>query len=126
MSPEQETPGSAPSGEKLDRGSEAASSSSSSGGSVDRPGGTPAESGAATKGRRGRDKSSNMLPGRQRRRFGLERILVRLIATAGIIGVGVVIAAIMVSSKSQSWIIGLVVSGVTVILSAILWSSRSL
>ncbi len=69
--------------------------------------------------------SRNMLPGRERRRFGLERILVRLVATAGIVGIGVAIAAIMVSSKSQSWIIGLVVSGVSVVLSAILWSSRS-
>jgi hypothetical protein len=69
--------------------------------------------------------SRNMLPGRERRRFGLERLLVRLIATAGIVGIGVAIAAIMVSSKSQSWVIGLVVSGVSVVLSAILWSSRS-
>jgi uncharacterized membrane protein len=67
-----------------------------------------------------------MLPGRERRRFGLERVLIRLIATGGIIGIGVVIAAIMVSSKSQGWIIGLVVSIVSVVLSAILWSSRSL
>jgi hypothetical protein len=66
-----------------------------------------------------------MLPGRERRRFGLERLLVRVIATCGIIGIGVAIAAIMVSSKSQGWLIGVVVSGVSVILSAILWSSRS-
>ena len=49
----------------------------------------------------------------------------RLIATCGIIGIGVAIAAIMVSSNSQGWLIGVVVSGVSVILSAILWSSRS-
>jgi hypothetical protein len=67
-----------------------------------------------------------MLPGRERRRFGLERVLIRLIATGGIVAVGVVIAAIMTSSKSQGWIIGLVVSLVTVVLSGILWSSRSL
>jgi hypothetical protein len=71
------------------------------------------------------DTAPNMLPGRERRRFGLERVLVRLIATCGIIGIGVAIAAIMVSSKSQGWLIGVVVSGVSVILSAILWSSRS-
>jgi hypothetical protein len=79
-----------------------------------------------TAGRHEHRDGRNMLPGRERRRFGLERILVRLIATAGIVGIGVAIAAIMVSSKSQSWIIGLVVSGVSVVLSAILWSSRSL
>jgi hypothetical protein len=67
-----------------------------------------------------------MLPGRERRRFGLERVLIRLIATGGIVAIGVVIAAIMTSSKSQGWIIGLVVSLVTVVLSGILWSSRSL
>jgi hypothetical protein len=66
-----------------------------------------------------------MLPGRERRRFGLERLLVRLIATCGIVGIGVAIAAIMVSSKSQGWLIGVVVSVVSVVLSAILWSSRS-
>jgi hypothetical protein len=68
----------------------------------------------------------NMLPGRERRRTGVERLLVRLIATFGIVGIGVAIAAIMVSSKSQGWIVGLVVSLVSVILAAILWSSRSL
>jgi hypothetical protein len=67
-----------------------------------------------------------MLPGRRRRRLGVERVLVRLIATCGIIGIGVAIAAIMVSSHSQGWLIGLVVSIVTVVLSAILWSSRQL
>ena len=66
----------------------------------------------------------NMLPARGRRRLGAERVLVRLIATCGIVGIGVVIAAIMVSSKSQGWVTGLVVSIVTVVLSAILWSSR--
>jgi hypothetical protein len=78
-----------------------------------------------SRGRHGRDTAPNMLPGRERRRFGIERVLVRLIATCGIVGIGVAIAAIMVSNKSQSWLIGVVVSGVSVILSAILWSSRS-
>jgi hypothetical protein len=81
------------------------------------------ESGSHSGGRH--ETAPNMLPGRERRRFGLERVLVRLIATCGIIGIGVAIAAIMVSSKSQGWLIGVVVSGVSVILSAILWSSRS-
>ena len=68
----------------------------------------------------------NMLPGRERRRTGVERLLVRLIATAGIVGIGVAIAAIMVSSKSQGWIVGLVVSIVSVVLAGVLWSSRQL
>jgi hypothetical protein len=70
--------------------------------------------------------SRNMLPGRERRRSRFERLIVRLVATCGVVGIGVAIAAIMVSSKSQGWVVGLVVSIVTVILSALLWSSRML
>jgi hypothetical protein len=70
--------------------------------------------------------SRNMLPGRERRRSRVERMIVRLIATCGIVGIGVAIAAIMVSSHSQGWVIGLVVSTVSVILAALLWSSRML
>lgn len=87
---------------------------------------------AEPKGRRGKRKGAagsdaqNMLPGRQRRRTGLERLLVRLVATAGIVGIGVAIAAIMTSSNSQGWLIGLVVAIVSVVLAAILWSSRQL
>jgi hypothetical protein len=75
---------------------------------------------------RGRKREANMLPGRGRRRFGLERILVRLVATGGVIGIGVALGAILASSNVQGWIIGLVVAGVSVVLSAILWSSRQL
>ncbi len=70
--------------------------------------------------------SHGMLPAREGRRSVLERMLVRVIATCGIIGIGVAIAAIMVSSKSQGWIVGLVVSIVSVILAALLWSSDRL
>jgi hypothetical protein len=72
------------------------------------------------------DERENMLPRRGRRRLGLERLLVRLIATCGIVGIGVALGAILASSKTQGWIIGLVVALVTVVLSAILWSSRQL
>jgi hypothetical protein len=68
--------------------------------------------------------SHNMLPPRTRRRSRLERLLVRLIATFGIVAIGVAIAAIMVSNNSPGWIVGLVVSIVSVVLAAILWSSR--
>jgi hypothetical protein len=70
--------------------------------------------------------AGNMLPGRSRRRLGIERLLVRLVATAGIVGIGVLLGAILASSHVQGWIIGLVVACVSVILSAILWSSRQL
>jgi hypothetical protein len=66
-----------------------------------------------------------MLP-RRRERPLVERLLVRLIATCGIVAIGVAIAAIMVSSNSQGWVVGLVVSAVSVVLAAILWSSRTL
>jgi hypothetical protein len=72
------------------------------------------------------DESPNMLPAREVRRSVFERLLVRVIATAGIVGIGVVIAAILASSKTQGWIIGLAVSIVSVVLSAVLWSSREL
>ncbi len=70
--------------------------------------------------------SHNMLPPRERRRSGFERLVVRLIATCGIVGIGVAIAAIMVSSNSKGWLVGLVVSIVSVVLAALLWSSRQL
>ena len=84
------------------------------------PSTTQAGSGAGTSER------ANMLPRRGRRRFGLERVLVRLIATCGIVGIGVLLGAILVSQKVAGWTTGLVVAGVTVILSALLWSSRQL
>jgi hypothetical protein len=68
----------------------------------------------------------NMLPGRARRRFGLERLLVRVIATCGIIAIGVALGAILVSSKVQGWITGLVIAVVSVGLAGMLWSSRQL
>jgi hypothetical protein len=67
-----------------------------------------------------------MLPARERRRFVGERLLTRVIATCGIVGIGVLLAAILASSNVQGWIIGLVVAGVSVVLSAVLWSSRQL
>jgi hypothetical protein len=71
-----------------------------------------------------RGRTANMLPGRERRRFGLERLLVRLVATCGIVAIGVALGAILVSSKVQGWITGLVVALVSVVLAAVLWSSK--
>jgi hypothetical protein len=73
-----------------------------------------------------RKDSHNMLPPRERRRSGFERFVVRIIATCGIVGIGVAIGAIMVSSNSKGWLVGLVVSIVSVVLAAVLWSSRQL
>lgn len=66
-----------------------------------------------------------MIPAR-RRRLPLETALMRLVATAGIIGIGVAISAIMTSQHSEGWLIGLVVAAVSVVLAAMLWSSRRL
>jgi hypothetical protein len=66
-----------------------------------------------------------MIPNR-RDRLPLEAPLMRIVATAGIVGIAVVIAAIMGSQDSQGWLIGLVVSLVSLVLAAVLWSSRRL
>ena len=73
-----------------------------------------------------RETNPNMLPGRERRRFGVERLVVRLVATFGIIAIGVALGAILAASKVQGWITGLVVAAVSVILAGLLWSSRQL
>lgn len=71
-------------------------------------------------------RASNMLPGRERRRSGIERLFVRLIATGGVVGIGVALGAILAANKVQGWITGLVIALVSVLLSAVLWSSRQL
>jgi hypothetical protein len=67
-----------------------------------------------------------MVPGRERRRTKVERASMRVIATGGIIGIGVILGAVLVSQEVTGWIVGLVVSLTTVILAALLWSSRQL
>ena len=66
-----------------------------------------------------------MIPNR-RKRLPLEAPLMRVVATAGIVGIAVVIAAIMGSQGSQAWLIGLAASVVSLVLAAVLWSSRRL
>jgi uncharacterized membrane protein len=67
-----------------------------------------------------------MVPGRERRRTGVERGFMRLIATGGIVGVAVVLGAVLVSQDVAGWIVGLVIGLTSVILAALLWSSRQL
>jgi hypothetical protein len=71
------------------------------------------------------DRPGVMIPAR-RDRLPFEAPLMRVVATAGIIAIGIAIAAIMASQHSQGWLIGLVVSVVSVVLAGILWSSRRL
>ncbi len=74
--------------------------------------------------RRG-DGGSSFLPAR-RRRPGIESLFMRVVATGGIVGIGTALAAILGTQDVDAWIVGLVVSVVTVVLAAILWSSRTL
>jgi hypothetical protein len=71
------------------------------------------------------DERAPFLPNRQRR-FGVESLAVRLIATTGIAAIGTAVAAILGTQEVQAWVIGLVVSLVSVLLAAVLWSSRTL
>ena len=61
-----------------------------------------------------------------RSRLGVESFFVRLVATGGIVGIGTALAAILGSQDVDAWIIGLAVALLSVILAAILWSSRTL
>jgi protein-S-isoprenylcysteine O-methyltransferase Ste14 len=66
---------------------------------------------------------TTMLPER-RARPPLESAFVRIVATCGVVGIGVALGAILRSQSVAGWIIGLVVALVSVIVSAVLWSSR--
>jgi hypothetical protein len=67
-----------------------------------------------------------MVPARERRRTGVERGFMRLIATGGIVGLGVLMGAVLVGQDVAGWIVGLAVSVVSIVLAALLWSSRQL
>jgi hypothetical protein len=66
-----------------------------------------------------------MLPERHERP-ALESAFVRVIATSGVVGIGVALGAILTSQNVAGWIVGLVIALVSVVVSAILWSSRRL
>ncbi len=69
------------------------------------------------------DAPETMLPARQRRP-PLESAFVRVVATGGVVGIGVALGAILASQHVAGWIIGLAVAVVSVLVSAVLWSSR--
>jgi hypothetical protein len=72
------------------------------------------------------ERPQGMLPGRERRRSVIERGFVRIIATGGIIGIATLLGAVLVSQDVAGWIVGLAVGLTSVILAALLWSSRQL
>ena len=59
-------------------------------------------------------------------RLRFESVFVRLIATAGIIGVGTAVGAILSANDVAGWVVSLVVSALSVVLAAVLWRSRQL
>ena len=67
-----------------------------------------------------------MVPARERRRTAIERGFMRIIATGGVIGIATALGAILVSADVAGWIVGLSVGLTSVVLAALLWSSRQL
>jgi tetrahydromethanopterin S-methyltransferase subunit F len=63
------------------------------------------------------------LPEHPKRR-AFQSVLARVVATAGLVGIGTALGAILIAADVAGWITGLVVSIVTVTLAAILWQSR--
>jgi hypothetical protein len=70
------------------------------------------------------DHSGFLNPAPPRRRA--ESTFVRVISTNGIIGIGTALAVLLAHFAAASWIIGLTVSVLTVVLAAVLWRSREL
>jgi hypothetical protein len=67
-----------------------------------------------------------MIPARARRRTKVERGSMRVLATGGIVGLSTAVGAILVGQDVAGWIVGLTLGLLSVILAAILWSSRQL
>jgi hypothetical protein len=72
------------------------------------------------------ERPQGMVPGRERRRTGIERGFMRLIATGGIVGIATILGAVLVGQDVAGWIVGLAVGATSVLLAALLWSSRQL
>jgi hypothetical protein len=64
-------------------------------------------------------------PRRRRRVAAFETALQRLVATLGVIGVGVGLGALLASQDVAGWVIGLVVSLESVVLTGLLWSRET-
>lgn len=69
--------------------------------------------------------SGGFLPEQPERRT-FESVFARVVATAGIVGIGTALGAIVIAANVAGWIASLVVSIVTVALAAMLWRSRRL
>lgn len=72
------------------------------------------------------ERPQGMVPGRERRRTKVERGFMRVVATGGIVGIAVLLGAVLVGQDVAGWIVGLVIGVTSVVLAALLWSSRQL
>jgi hypothetical protein len=72
------------------------------------------------------DAVQGMIPGRSGRQTKVERVSMRILATGGIIGLATVLGAVLVANDVAGWVVGLVVGLTSVVLAAVLWSSRQL
>jgi hypothetical protein len=70
--------------------------------------------------------AEGMVPARERRGTKVERGTMRLVATGGIVGIDVLLGAILVGQNVAGWIVGLAIGVISLILAAVLWSSRQL
>jgi len=59
-------------------------------------------------------------------RLKAESVLVRVVASAGVVAIGTALGAILVAQDIAGWIVGLVVSIVSLVMAAVLWRSRRL
>jgi hypothetical protein len=62
----------------------------------------------------------------QPERYGSESVLVRLVATIGVVAIGTAVGSILIANSVAGWISSLVVASVSVALAAVLWRSRRL
>jgi hypothetical protein len=84
------------------------------------------ESGADTPPQGSPEAPQGMIPARSRRRTKVERGSMRVLATGGIIGIATALGAVLVGNDVAGWVVGLVIGLTSVILAAVLWSSRQL
>ena len=93
---------------------------------LDVPAGADAQPESAPRQDLPHQRPQGMVPGRERRRTKVERGFMRLVATGGIVGIAVLLGAVLVSQDVAGWIVGLVIGLTSVVLAALLWSSRQL
>ena len=84
------------------------------------PGGRPAADAVEGPAAAPRPRHPRERPARARSRA--ESALVRAIATLGAVGIATAVAAVMGNQDASGWLIGLVASLITLVLTALLWA----